>query len=330
MATLKKIRKNPKDKRGKHTKASRIERKNKNNLHKRGPITCRECDAPESAFVPTSDNDRMVCTKCGWVSNDVIYKESRNFLDNYTFLSIQRSCYQRRNYFAERMRQFCNTEPRFTVEEENYIRAVYKLFLDVFPEEYGPENLSRSKIKCIFRTLNEYLPHLYFNTKSERWLQAISLFNPNISCGDPEIASKMKLMYEMVALVFESYYKPKLKLKNIPKINIFCLIFLYNVSCIHLIDHGWYFLSEDFFYQSKTMLSNFEKCCEILQMCNDLVENKAFISKYHDSVSLESHLFFFQDKFKFQIPEYEDLIYISLKSEQGKQVLNEYILKTIL
>lgn len=323
----KKIRKNPNDQRGKHTKKSRIEFKKRITSHKSNHLVCLDCHAPENCFVPTSDNDTLVCTRCGWISNAIIYKNDRSYLDRYTFHSIKRSYYQRRNYFSERMRQFCNTEPRFTIEEENYIRSFFLVFYEEYEGDFSEDYLFKYQFKFLFRSLNHYVPSLYFKTKLERWLQAKTIFFPHVTVGNSKIAQHMKLMYEMVAVMFEVFFKGKQNssIKNIPKIDIFCLLFLYNISRKTLIKYGWYFLNEDICFQTKAIKKNYAHCKEILDLSNKMCGNKNFQHRYFETISLESYILFFQDQFRFEIPDLQDILDLCYRSKEGFNQYSKYL-----
>lgn len=104
--------KKSRDRRGKHTKAERLAKlraiKNGFTVHK-----CRGCDSILDPAIRTEEGDAIVCTQCGLVDNNTCFD-----LESPIFDYVQRSPdYVRKNYFAERIRQARNIEPRLTEHE---------------------------------------------------------------------------------------------------------------------------------------------------------------------------------------------------------------------
>jgi hypothetical protein len=221
------------------------------------------------------------------------------------------------------MRQFCNTEPRFTIQEENDILFMWQMYEKKSPEEYEKKRLSKYHFSRIFRSLSNATEGMKYERRLERWLQAKCLIDPSVVPGPHAIAEKMKIMFDAVGDTFVSHYKPNVsKQKNVPRLDIMCLIFLYNIDPELLKEFGWIFLTREICLCSESAFKNWESIKLLLEQTNAMY---ARVDHRKDTVREETILLFRRDEFSFQIPELEDLRSMACKSEMGMSTLDTEI-----
>lgn len=321
------------DKRGRHRKDHLLklrELKARRHAIKCAPINCAECNAPESSFVRSNEGDCTVCTKCGMVQQKHVllhdkYTRSLIFNGHVGFVPIYTG-YRNKNYFSERMRQFTNTEPRFTIEEENEIRHIYNLYRNKNESYWNSQKLTKRHIGRIFRTLASHINDMKYNTRLERWLQArCILSDETCAVGSQKIANRLRIMFDAISEVFHRKYKKQFSGHNIPNIDIICLVMLYNIDQKSLEKYGWYFLSKDLLSLSDSVIKNWTLARQLLHETNHFYAKYVRANQAREYVRPETLELFKSKKFSFVVPSYEVLVDISTRSGDGLMILKHTI-----
>lgn len=269
--------KNPDDRRGKHTKQQRLEAKKEAaeqyaRLHvDDSSVFCHNCSAPSTSFVPSSDDDCLVCCQCGATQDD------NNIVDTRTFTSVSNrtTCYRHCNYFSERLKQATNTEPGFTRDELCQIKGVFNSFKDQNPLLWNQTTFCKTRFGTICKLLNVIDPNEKWVQKQERWFQAMEfLFGPvdNYFLIDSTSETLLKNLYEIVTLVFVYFIKDKEERHNMPNIDLVVLILLYNMPQEALERHGWYFLSPKIYWEDQSIAKSYR----LVQLIIDAINEKTY------------------------------------------------------
>lgn len=265
------IKKN--DKRGKHTKASREERKQleaERHARARKHSVCVHCDGTQ--FGHTADGASMVCIGCGFVfDNEPVMPDLPEPED---IRSVASNVYLHRNYFAERMRQWNNTEPRLTTLQKSQIYGVQSFLERKVGHEWSPGVLSKDKFGQICRILDQIRPGQRWRQKLERWFQAkLSLCGPCDYVPDlppDHLVYDMKVLFDAFAYTFARHFRNKGDFgRNVPKLDLVCLVLMYNIDKQALWRYGWFFMSDRIWWESQSTLRDYERCKLIVSKCNE-------------------------------------------------------------
>lgn len=320
---LNRIKSKENDMRGRHTKKSREDkRKQLQEYYKKikETDTCKECGSFD--FRPSSDNDSYVCIKCGMLSNIQVF-DYESPIDTPKSISY----YLHRNYFAERMRQWSNTEPRFTKDAKNKISSIFTILQEQNPDYWAYNELSFSKARFgeICRILNKLYPEDRWNTKLERWLQARSIiytkkFNPDYH-PDFTLIELLKTLFDPVAYCFTNYFKDlnEFKRHNIPKLDLIILFFLYTINEELVIRYGWYFLSEQLYWQSNSIKKDFKR----IKVLFDYVNNDFKYNSKTNIIRRASYSWFRHNKLK--TCDLEHLVWLITRSEPGRAIFTTLV-----
>lgn len=309
------------DRRGKHTKESR---RQKLDEAKRffdsivASITCDNCAG--NAFVPTDEGDATVCTCCGLVSNTRLIDGASDMLCEFRG-SLP---YKSRNYFAERLQQARNREPRFTTSEANKINYVWSVLHDQDRNTWGnaAKTFSKQKFRQICRILDEVEPGKRWKQKLEKWWQARAVIygeDRSWETLDEYHTFMLKVLFDPFACFFQLYFKytpENTKKRNIPKIDLVILVLLYNISEEALSRYGWYFLSKNIVWPTTSTLEHYDTMCQIFDRCNEEFTNCA----KKPGVRAQSYVWLHKNHFV--VPDYKYLIYLALDSKEAKCMYN--------
>lgn len=264
------------DKRGKHTKASREERnKLAAERHARTAKrdTCVHCHGTQ--FDHTADYASMVCTECGFVLDNTPTMPDLPASDELEAMrSLHSSIYLHRNYFAERMRQWNNTEPRLTTLQKSQIYGVQSFLERTIGHEWTPGLLSKDKFGQICRILDQIRPGQRWRQKLERWFQAkLSLCGPCDYRPDlppDHLIYEMKVLFDAFAYTFARHFRGREDFgRNVPKLDLVCLILMYNADRKALWRYGWFFMNDRIWWESQSTLRDYERCVSIVAKCNE-------------------------------------------------------------
>ena len=321
-----KLKRKPKkeDRRGKHTKASR-EQKRREDKRFFDSISvlqcCVECGA--SDYVPTDDGDSSVCIGCGLVSGNRIIEGTTDVLLD-TFGSAP---YRPRNYCAERLRQARGCDPRFTEAQRDKINLVYSALHDSEPSTWGngAETFSKYKFRQICRVLDELEPGKRWKQKLEKWWQAREvLFGPDPSWEtlDEWTCLQLKVLFDPFASYFTGRFKRnEAGSHNIPKMDLVLLVLLYNLGEEVLQRYGWYFLSKNIVWPTASTLKDYERIKEIAECVNQEFSRSA----KKPFVRSQSYAWFHKNKYI--VPDLDWLVWLAYDSSEGHIVYNQFCIE---
>lgn len=262
------------DRRGKHTKESREKIKSARAAYLRSlrDVRCSNCSGTQ--FDHTADGANLVCNRCGFVDEERSMPDAIPLADQLENLGSCTSIYRHRNYFAERMRQFNNTEPRFSTLEKSQIYAVQSFLERNIGPEWSPGLLSKHKFGQICRILDQVRPGQRWRQKLERWHQAkIAIsgrcdYQPDLPPS--ELTHQMKVIFDGFAYIFEKFFRGHDEFgRNIPKLDLVCLILMYNISKESLWRWGWFFMNSQIWWESQSTLRDYARCEEIINKTNE-------------------------------------------------------------
>ena len=268
------------DRRGKHTKASRAAVRATREAYYRSVtvVKCVQCSG--SNFAQTDDHASMVCVGCGLVDENqritVTGLGQREF-DCFVLDDKRSGPYHNRNYYAERIRQFNNTEPRFSTLEKSQIYGVQSFLERHVGPEWSAGLLSKDKFGQICRLLDQLRPGQRWRQKLERWHQAKIMLSGRCDyvpdLPGTEVTHKMKVIFDGFAFVFEKFFRGAAERRNVPKLDLVCLILLYNIKKSVLWRFGWFFMNPQIWWESQSVLRDYDRCVAIADKCNsDLVK----------------------------------------------------------
>ena len=308
------------DMRGKHTKESRAKKRLEEEIYRNSLNLTPSCaNCTKTDFVLTYDLDSPVCTGCGCVSND------RNVVGacDPQQLVTRSLKYMHCHYWAERIRQFCNLEPRFTESEQDKICIVWNELHAKDPQTWSNSATSFSKyrFKQLLAVLDKVEPGKRWKQKLERWWQAREIIyghDPTYAIGDEYTSHMLKVLFDPFARYFATQFKNSTSGQhNIPKTDLIFLLLLYNISPDHLRKHGWYFLNKNILAQKESIEADYARIEEICKAVNDNLRSKAKLS----GVRRESYVWFGKNNYK--VPPLSKLVKYACSSNEGKNVLKQ-------
>jgi len=314
------------DKRGKHTKASReLKRQEAQRFFDSivSTLVCDNCSGND--FVPTDEGDATVCITCGLVSNTRLIEGTTDVLNEFNG-SLP---YKSRNYFAERLQQARNREPRFTTSEENKINCIWSMLHSKDRIEWSNKaaSFSKDKFQSICRVLDEVEPGKRWKQQLERWWQARAVIygeDRGWEILDEYHTFTLKVLFDPFAWYFSKFlkYDENGKKHNIPKIDLVILVLLYNISEEALVMYGWYFLSKNIVWPTRSTLEHYEKIEEIFDKCNQ------YFNSSSRKPEVRSQSYAWLRNHQFTVPDYKYLIYLALDSKEAKYVYNHLSTKS--
>ncbi len=314
---LKEFKPKTKDRRGRHTKAQRLARLRA----ARDAIThqtCSGCMAILDPSIRTEEGDAIVCVHCGVVDSNLCFDYEVPVCNSVTKLSL----YHHKNYFAEKISQARDKEPRLKDTELDAMSAVYDIYRRHCPLLWAEEMFTKKHAQRICRSIKKAYPHTQWHTRSERWFQYRNYICGNVNNALPEtIATKLRILFDAYAYFFLRYLdinkSPK---RNITKLDLVILVLLYNLSPSALNDHGWYFLNKNILNKSAATLKDMK---EIRAVC-ELANNNIFTMKEVYLIQPACHKWF-RDKNKFVVPKLDSLIDQALNHPMGYYKYTAYI-----
>ncbi len=310
------------DGRGKHTKQSRLAKKiDTANYIRNNVVTpcCSNCTGTN--FVPTDDNDALVCTTCGMVSNNLL-------IEGACDITEPRPCsaaYRQRNYFAECILHASACDPRFTSAEQSKISMVWSALHDKDPLTWSlkADSFSKFRFQQICRILDRIEPNKRWKQKLERWLQAKTVIygdKEDFSLPDEYTCMTLKILFDPIAKFFETRFKKNEPGKhNIPKMDLIFLVLLYNIGPEAVKQHGWYFLSKNIIWPSNAIEKDYARIRHITRAVNT-----EFLKKNRQS-HVRSESYAWLNKHKYTVPALEDLVMLALSSDEGANVLHHLV-----
>lgn len=310
------------DRRGKHTKESRRLKQEEINRFLNSLANSSLCDnCTGSNFVPTVDGDANVCTTCGMVTHARIIEGCTDILLDF----YDSAPYRHRNYFAERLLQARGQEPSFTATEENKINVVWSMLHDQDRVRFGnaPGTYSKYRYKQILWTLNALEPEKGWKKKLEKWWQSREvIYGPDHTWNtlDDYHCYMLKVLFDPIGSCFDQHFREKTPGRhNIPKLNVVVLILLYNISEDALVKYGWYFLSRNIIYPTKSVLDNYERGKRIIEKVNEDFINRLI----RPDVRKESYQWL--QKHKYVVPELEYLVSLAIESKEGHHCMLQHL-----
>lgn len=259
-----------KDRRGRHTKAERLEkiRAFKNSIQ---VITCRGCHEILDESIRTVEGDAIVCTKCGLVDDNVCFDHETPIFDFIPKSSV----YRHKSYFAEKIRQARNTEPRLREQELDILSTVYNIYNRHCPVLWSEPMFTKKHAGRICRLIKRIYPTTQFHARAERWFQYRTYLCGNGNLALPEdIAENLRMMFDPCAYFFLYYVKAKNPPKyNITKLDLVTLVLLYNISYKALSKHGWYFLNKNILRKTDSIRKDMSELREVCKLINQNILN---------------------------------------------------------
>lgn len=306
------------DRRGKHTKQSRLRQLEERERYLKSlerENVCEECGTVLKGNT-TADGDREVCHGCGMVQDNIVLDKQ---VEGYITFH-EKSLYLHRNYFSERMSQWIGQDPVFSSSERSAIHSCWSKLHETNPFIWSNSRCSWSKSKFgeICRLLDACQPQKGWKKKIEKWIQAENIIYGSLdicTLPDDSIVDEMKILFDPIAFTFNKYFKDKKAKHNIPKLDIICLILLYNISEKALRDFGWYFLNEFIVWESESMISAHQRTTEIL----DFINKRWFDIPHIKFVREESVKWLLYNKYK--IPTLQKICDIVRCSEKGQSII---------
>jgi len=304
------------DRRGRHTKESRAKKQleiQKFLADATATTICPNCYG--TVFVPTSDSDSYACVVCGFVTNERIVDGACDF----TQLPPGSPRYRHINYFAERIQQCRNREPRFTASEQNKINVVWSALHDQDRDAFSgsPKSFSKYRFRQICGILSELEPGRRWKQKLERWWQArVLLYGHDSDWNTPDDihARLLKDLFVPLACWFELYFKREGEAHNIPKLDLIFLVLLYNISEESVRRYGWYFLTKNIVWPTKSTLQNYERIEKICAAVNTQINDKKTLAR-RNNVPLRAINWFHENQYT--VPELDYLVELAIDSREG-------------
>lgn len=248
--------KKKKDGRGRHTKADHERRKqlirDKQKEMDDSIPECTGCNKKLDTSLLTSDNSSIVCEHCGVCDNLPIFETA---FSNEIFIPKTSPRYQHRFYFAERMLQAGNREPRMSDTELEVIDFIFDLLSMECPEIWDERKFTKKHFGRICRFINKECKINTFSRRQEKWLQYRIYRTGEYDLALPNYVTEALKIFFYPFSFFHSKYNEELKKentnflefkkkKNITSIDLLCLYFMYNINIDWVKQFGWYFLTK--------------------------------------------------------------------------------------
>lgn len=229
------------DRRGRHTKADRITKKKtivESNTHK-----CRGCDNVLDPAIRTEEGDALVCKQCALVDDCLCFDLEVPIISN----NIHSNMYRHKNYFAERLLQARDKEPRLNDKELDLFSSVYDIYRNRCPILWSEENFTKKHAARICRLIVKHYPKSAFRRRLERWYQYRNYICGKVDNELPlDVADALKTLFDAYSHYFSIYIdQMKLCRRNITQLDLVVLVLMYNLGHRVINEHGWYFLNHN-------------------------------------------------------------------------------------
>lgn len=289
-----------KDRRGRHTKAERLARTReaKKTIL---PYRCRGCDSEMDMSIRTCEGDAVVCTNCGLVDNNICFD-----FEAPIYTHVPRSpLYRHRNYFAEKLLQARNKEPRLSGKELDIISIIYDIHQEECPEVWNERNFTKRHMGQICRIIKSVYPKSPFCRRIERWYQYRVYLSGTSGCSlDFHIASQLRVLFDAYVHYFLVYLEEtNSKRKNITQLDLVILVLLYNIDKTLLARYGWYFLNHNIVNCTPSINRDLDLIKKVCDITNARLLNE---KKHYDITTL--CYFWFRKKGGFKVPSLKGIL----------------------
>lgn len=254
------------DRRGRHTKEDRIAKRKA--VIQIDPQSCRKCNSVLDPAIRTEEGDALVCKYCALVDDRLCFDYETPMLHS----DIHTNVYRHKNYFAERLLQARDKEPRFTDKELDLFSSVYDIYRLQCPLLWSEEKFTKKHAARICRLIVKHYPRSTFRRRLERWYQYRNYICGKVNNELPlDIANALKILFDAYSHYFLVYISEnKLCRRNITQLDLVILVLLYNLGPEVLAAHGWYFLNHNI--MNKTLSTRLDMI-RIKAICNLINSN---------------------------------------------------------
>lgn len=297
------------DMRGRHTKETRL-RKIQQIMDSipKGP-TCANCSMDLDYGITTDDGNALVCRYCGVVDSMPIFDT-----DQIPFGCIPGSpLYRHRNYFAERISQARDKEPRLCEDELDTLSMVYNLYKASGSIFWYEGFFTKKHMSMICSHLVKRFPRSFWTRRVERWFQYRTYICGHTGIQLPGVvASTLRFLFDAYSRYFQiSLKKTQTKKANITQLDMVILVLLFSVNPRYLQDYGWYFLNRNLINKTPSVYSNYAK---VKSICDTI--NGCILHEYDNTIPKSCYQWFRCGN-KIAVPDLDDLIDGALGSELG-------------
>lgn len=301
-------RKKKEDKRGRHTKLQRLLRIREAKSTIQNP-KCRECKSDLDPMCKTEEGDAIVCTNCGLVDNNTCFD-----FESPVYDYVPRSpFYKHKNYFAERLLQARNSEPRLSEKELFVLSTVYDTFRDNSPLVWGERNFTKKHCGIICRLIKKKYPNSPFNRRIERWYQYRVYICGSTNTELPlQVANQLRYLFDAYSEFFTQHItNTGESRKNITQLDLVILILLYSIDYKLVQRHGWYFLNHNIVNKTPSVYRDRDTIKQICMLVNSNILN-------YQSLNIKPNCYkWFRSGRRLKIPSIDKLLDMCLSSEMG-------------
>ena len=261
-------RKKP-DMRGRHTKESRLLKVKlfKENIPK--TPSCAGCGMELDYGISTDSGDALVCKYCGVVDALPIFDT-----DQIPVHCLPGSpLYRHRNYFAERILQAKNEEPRLRPEELDSLALVYNIYRSSQGIFWYEGFFTKKHMSMMCKHLVKRFPKSFWTRRVERWLQFRTYICGHTGNRLPDKAAFiLRFLFDAYSRYFEIYTNNSNKKKsNITQLDMVILVLLFSIDPQYLPNYGWYFLNRNLINNTPSVKKNYEIVKGVCNMINDRI-----------------------------------------------------------
>lgn len=296
------------DLRGRHTKQQRLARIRAAKATITNPI-CRGCSSDLDVMCKTEEGDALVCTYCGLVDNNICFD-----VESPTYDYVPRSpFYKHKNYFAERLLQARNKEPRLSEKELDILSIVYDTYRDTCPPIWSERNFTKKHCGTICRLIKTIYPSSPFNRRIERWYQfRVFLCGSTNSELPYQVSNQLRFLFDAYAEFFLlTLEEENIDRRNITQLDLVILILLYNLDYNHVRNFGWYFLNHNIVNKTPSVHRDRER---IKKICKKINEN--ILSTQNNNIKANCYRWF-RDGNRLKIPSIERLLALCTYTGMG-------------
>ena len=309
-----------KDRRGRHTKAERLA---KLRAARRTivPFLCRQCDSELDVNIRTVEGDAIVCTNCGLVDNNTCFD-----YEPPLYTAPPRSpLYRHRNYFAEKLLQSRNKEPRISDKELDILSTVFDIFRDECPEVWAEKNFTKRHMGKICRVIKSVYPKSPFCRRIERWYQyRVYLCGAASSEMDFFTSSHLRVLFDSYVHYFLVYLQENGNgRKNITQLDLVVLVLLYNLDKAKLVKYGWYFMNHNIVNQTPSI----ERDLQIIRAVCDLTNSRILSDKKAHDITTICYVWFRKNG-GLVVPSINELLEALLGTPLGRMQYANYRIST--
>lgn len=298
-----------KDRRGRHTKAERLARirEAKKTIV---PYRCRGCDSVLDMSIRTTEGDAVVCTNCGLVDDNICFD-----FEAPIYTHVPRSpLYRHRNYFAEKLLQARNKEPRLSDKELDIISIIFDIYQEECPEIWNERNFTKRHMGQICRIIKSVYPKSPFCRRIERWYQYRVYLSGTSGCTlDFHIASQLRVLFDAYVHYFLVHLEETdSDRKNITQLDLVILVLLYNLDKNLLSKYGWYFLNHNIVNRTPSI----RRDLDLIKKVCDIVNNRLLNEKKHYDITTLCYVWF-RKKGGLKVPSLKNILNRCMENPMG-------------